>query len=99
MPSVVHGHRDGCIRHRSPLSRPRAAINPAAQPPCARSHPQLHVFAVGNFTESIARFFGTGSYLLIQTIVVIVWILLNIFAVRLPGNWRRAVLYCCTASL
>src|SRR6201999_699868 len=39
--------------------------------------------AVGNFTESIARFFGTGSYLLIQTIVVVVWILLNVFAVSL----------------
>jgi uncharacterized membrane protein len=39
--------------------------------------------AVGKFTESIARFFGTGSYLLIQTMVVIVWIALNITAVSL----------------
>ena len=47
------------------------------------SAPRLDADAVGNFTESIARFFGTGSYLLIQTIVVIVWILLNIFAIGL----------------
>ncbi|MGB9252351.1 MAG: DUF1003 domain-containing protein [Mycobacterium sp.] len=47
------------------------------------SAPRLDSDAVGKFTESIARFFGTGSYLLIQTIVVIVWILLNVFAVSL----------------
>jgi uncharacterized membrane protein len=45
--------------------------------------PRLGSDAVGQFTESIARFFGTGSYLLIQTIVVIVWIALNISAVSL----------------
>jgi len=39
--------------------------------------------AVGKFTESIARFFGTGTYLLIQTIVVLVWIALNVTAVSL----------------
>ncbi len=45
--------------------------------------PRMDSDAVGKFTESIARFFGTGSYLLIQTIVVIVWIALNISAVSL----------------
>ena len=45
--------------------------------------PRMDSDAVGKFTESIARFFGTGSYLLIQTIVVIVWIVLNIVAVSL----------------
>lgn len=39
---------------------------------------------VGQFTESIARFFGTGRYLLIQTLVVLVWIVLNLVAV----HWR-----------
>jgi uncharacterized membrane protein len=39
--------------------------------------------AVGRFSESIARFLGTGRYLLWQTIVVIVWIALNLFAVKL----------------
>lgn len=40
----------------------------------------LHVDieAVGAFSESIARFLGTGRYLAIQTIVVVVWIALNI---------------------
>ncbi|TGD88025.1 DUF1003 domain-containing protein [Mycolicibacterium sp. CH28] len=38
--------------------------------------------AIGRFSESIARFLGTGRYLLWQTIIVIVWIALNLFAVR-----------------
>jgi uncharacterized membrane protein len=40
--------------------------------------------AVGQVTESIARFFGTGRYLLLQTILVLVWIALNLGALR----WR-----------
>jgi uncharacterized membrane protein len=47
------------------------------------SAPRLDSEAVGNFTEAIARFFGTGSYLLIQTIIVIVWIALNVVSVAL----------------
>ncbi len=39
--------------------------------------------AVGRFAEGIARFLGTGRYLAIQTIIVVVWIALNVFAVRL----------------
>lgn len=39
--------------------------------------------AVGNFSESIARYLGTGRYLAWQTIIVIVWIALNLFAVGL----------------
>ena len=39
--------------------------------------------AVGNFAESIARFLGTGRFLAVQTIIVIFWIALNVFAVRL----------------
>ncbi len=38
---------------------------------------------VGRFSESIARFIGTGRFLMWQTIVVIVWITLNLFAVSL----------------
>ncbi len=62
--------------------------------------------AVGQFSESIARFLGTGRYLAWQTILVIVWIALNLSAVKLrwdpvpvhpaqpgvlhPGRIRRA---------
>jgi uncharacterized membrane protein len=39
--------------------------------------------AVGQFAEQIARFLGTGRFLAVQTIIVIIWIALNVFAVRL----------------
>ena len=60
-------------------SRPRLYTPRSSRVPT----PRLDSDAVGQFTESIARFFGTGSYLLIQTIVVIVWIVLNVVAVDL----------------
>jgi uncharacterized membrane protein len=45
--------------------------------------PRLDSDAVGKFTEGIARFFGTGTYLGMQSLVVLVWIALNAFAVGL----------------
>jgi len=59
----------------SRLYTPRTSRRPSLRP-----DPE----AVGAFTESIARFFGTGRYLLIQTIVVLVWIALNVAAI----SWR-----------
>ncbi len=38
---------------------------------------------VGNVSEQFARFLGTGRYLLIQTVIVIVWIAINVAAVTL----------------
>lgn len=46
--------------------------------------PRVDPDAVGQITESIARFFGTGRYLLLQTILVLTWIAANLFAV----HWR-----------
>lgn len=37
-------------------------------------------------SERIARFLGTGRYLVIQTVIVVVWILLNVFALRLQWD-------------
>jgi uncharacterized membrane protein len=59
----------------SRLYTPRASRRPSLRP-----DPE----ALGAITEGIARFFGTGRYLLIQTIVVLVWIALNLGAIR----WR-----------
>jgi uncharacterized membrane protein len=39
--------------------------------------------SVGRASESVARFLGTGRYLMWQTVIVIVWIFLNLFAVTL----------------
>ncbi|TQM30772.1 DUF1003 domain-containing protein [Nocardia bhagyanarayanae] len=39
--------------------------------------------ALARSSERVARFLGTGRYLALQTIVVIIWILLNVFVVAL----------------
>jgi uncharacterized membrane protein len=44
---------------------------------------RLNPDAVGQFAESIARFLGTGRFLAVQTILVVVWIAVNVLAVRL----------------
>ncbi|MEV6767111.1 DUF1003 domain-containing protein [Nocardia sp. NPDC051030] len=42
--------------------------------------------ALARTSENVARFLGTGRYLVIQTVIVIVWILLNVFALRLQWD-------------
>jgi uncharacterized membrane protein len=44
---------------------------------------RLNSDSVGQFAEGIARFLGTGRFLAVQTMIVAVWIALNVFAVRL----------------
>jgi uncharacterized membrane protein len=39
--------------------------------------------ALARSSEQVARFLGTGRYLAIQSVLVVVWILLNVFAVSL----------------
>ncbi|MBF6174509.1 DUF1003 domain-containing protein [Nocardia blacklockiae] len=39
--------------------------------------------AMARSSERVARFLGTGRYLVLQTVIVVVWIGLNVFAVRL----------------
>ncbi|MFD4402827.1 DUF1003 domain-containing protein [Nocardia sp. NPDC058499] len=39
--------------------------------------------ALARGSERVARFLGTGRYLAIQTVVVIVWIVLNVFVITL----------------
>ena len=48
-----------------------------------RLTPRVDVEAVGRFSESIARFLGTGKYLLIQTVIVVIWIAFNLIAISL----------------
>jgi uncharacterized membrane protein len=39
----------------------------------------------GQFSESIARFLGTARFLVWQTVVIVVWLALNILP---PANWQ-----------
>jgi uncharacterized membrane protein len=56
---------------------------PRGQARRLRSFVRLDPDAVGRFAEGIARFLGTGRFLAVQTIIVAVWIALNVYAVRL----------------
>jgi uncharacterized membrane protein len=47
-----------------------------------RSRPYYDPDAFGRFSEAIARFLGTGRYLAVQTILVVLWIAFNIVAER-----------------
>src|SRR4029079_11852885 len=61
------------MARRDDLSKPRGTPG----------GPQYDPDAFGRFAEGIARHLGTGRYLVIQTVVVIVWIAVNVAAVAL----------------
>jgi uncharacterized membrane protein len=61
----------------SKSSTPRGLYTPRTS---RRYSPRLDPDTIGQFTESIARFFGTGRYLLMQSVIVVVWIAINLFA-------------------
>src|ERR1700755_3110286 len=58
------------MARRDDLSKPRGTPG----------GPQYDPDAFGRFAEKIARYLGTGRYLAIQTVVVVVWILVNVAA-------------------
>lgn len=47
------------------------------------SAPQVDPDAFGRLSERVARFMGTGRYLAIQSVVVAVWIAMNVLVVSL----------------
>lgn len=65
-------------RSDKPLARPRLET-----PVASRFRFEIDAEAVARGSETVARFLGTGRYLLIQTVIVVVWIVLNVFAVSL----------------
>ena len=72
------------IVERTDLSVPRGAT--------PRMGTRYDADAFGRFSEAIARFLGTGRFLVGQTVLVIVWIALNTFGIvdrtRCPsGDW------------
>ncbi|KOU55207.1 membrane protein [Streptomyces sp. MMG1533] len=61
-------------RTRPRLDQPR--------PPRRRLLPEWDPEAFGRLSERIARFLGTGRFIVWMTIVIILWVLWNIFAPR-----------------
>ncbi|WP_030594668.1 DUF1003 domain-containing protein [Streptomyces fulvoviolaceus] len=76
-------------RERSPAgataaTRPRARLD-QPRPPRRRLLPEWDPEAFGRLSERIARFLGTGRFIVWMTIVIIAWVLWNIFA---PSDLR-----------
>ncbi len=61
------------VKRREDLTAPRAR----------RRRMRYDSDAIGRFSESVARLFGTGRFLAIQTVIVIVWIVVNVTVVAL----------------
>ncbi|MEU1177753.1 DUF1003 domain-containing protein [Streptomyces sp. NPDC005820] len=77
------GAREGS-RERTPsgataTTRPRARLD-QPRPPRRRLVPEWDPEAFGRLSERIARFLGTGRFIVWMTVVIIVWVLWNIFA-------------------
>jgi len=47
--------------------------------------PRFDAEAFGQWTERVARFLGTGRYLIVQTVVIILWIVWNTLT---PKDWH-----------
>lgn len=62
------------MRQREDLSRPAGGLSLGIH---------YDPDAFGRFSESIARYFGTGRYLVIQTGLVVLWIVVNVGAAAL----------------
>jgi uncharacterized membrane protein len=59
-----------------PVTEARRRLDQPKAPRGLR-RPHISSDAVGSAAETIARFFGTARYLLLQTLIVIVWIAIN----------------------
>jgi uncharacterized membrane protein len=71
-------------RERTPTgatatTRPRARLD-QPRPPRRRLLPEWDPEAFGRLSERIARFLGTGRFIVWMTVVIIVWVLWNVFA-------------------
>lgn len=72
----------GSISSAPAMTEGRDRLDRLDQPREPRRGPVLRYDpeAFGQLTEKIARFLGTGRYLIVQTIVIILWIGWNVFA-------------------
>jgi uncharacterized membrane protein len=66
------------MAHSDDLSKPRGTS----------SGPVYDPDAFGRFAERLARFLGTGRYLAVQTVVVAIWIAINVIA-GVKGVWDK----------
>ncbi|MEV6808811.1 DUF1003 domain-containing protein [Streptomyces sp. NPDC017248] len=79
--------RETATRERHPAGataagRPRTARLDQPRPPRRRIVPEWDPEAFGRLSERIARFLGTGRFIVWMTVVIILWVVWNIAAPR-----------------
>ncbi|MEU0970645.1 DUF1003 domain-containing protein [Streptomyces sp. NPDC005917] len=77
--------RERTLSGATAAARPRGPRLDQPRPPRRRLLPEWDPEAFGRLSERIARFLGTGRFIVWMTFVVITWVLWNIAA---PGNLR-----------
>ena len=80
-PRIRTGRRRGDAGDGPRLDQPKA-LRPRPQ-----LRPKLDAEKFGQASENLARYFGTAQYLVIQTAIVIIWILLNALVVTHAIHW------------
>ncbi|POX44581.1 hypothetical protein C3489_36080 [Streptomyces sp. Ru71] len=71
--------RDRMPAGATATSRPRARLD-QPRPPRRRILPEWDPEAFGRLSERIARFLGTGRFIVWMTVVIILWVLWNVAA-------------------
>ena len=80
-PHIRTGRRSGDASEGPRLDQPKALR------PRPSLRPKLDAEKFGQASENLARYFGTAQYLVIQTAIVIVWILLNALVFTRAVHW------------
>jgi uncharacterized membrane protein len=81
MPPERESLRDRTPAGATAAGRPRARLD-QPRPPRRRILPEWDPDAFGRLSERIARFLGTGRFIVWMTIVVILWVVWNVAAPR-----------------
>ncbi|MGW0815389.1 DUF1003 domain-containing protein [Streptomyces viridiviolaceus] len=77
--------RERVLSGATAASRPRGPRLDQPRPPRRRILPEWDPEAFGRLSERVARFIGTGRFLVWMTVVIIVWVLWN---VSVPSSLR-----------
>ncbi|MFE9169359.1 DUF1003 domain-containing protein [Streptomyces kebangsaanensis] len=82
MPAERESTRERLPAGATAAGRPRATRLDQPRPPRRRLLPEWDPDAFGRLSERIARFLGTGRFIVWMTVVIIVWITWNVAAPR-----------------
>ncbi|WP_320774353.1 DUF1003 domain-containing protein [Streptomyces sp. CRN 30] len=79
-PERETGVRERAVSGATATSRPRGARLDQPRPPRRRLLPEWDPEAFGRLSESVARFLGTGRFIVWMTVVIVAWVVWNIAA-------------------